>query len=99
MYIYKRYYSSGAWSAWSKISAGSADSATYLLDRSNSTASYLNYGASGLAASAITWLCCWNGYEVRAISKAEMANAVDGSHKWVRLAGDTMYRCMSCRRP
>lgn len=28
MYIYKRYYS-GGWSAWSKISAGYADSATY----------------------------------------------------------------------
>lgn len=26
MYIYKRYYSSGAWSSWSKISAGYADS-------------------------------------------------------------------------
>ena len=63
---------------------------TCLLDRTNSTATYLNYGAAGLAASAITWLCCWNGYEIRAISKAEMANAVDSSHKWVRLAGDTM---------
>lgn len=93
LYIYKRWYSSGAWSSWSKISAGYADSAasaTYLKDRTNSTASYLNYGASGLAASAITWLCCWNGYEVRAISKGEMANAVDSSHKWVRLGGDTM---------
>ena len=69
---------------------GNAASATYLKDRANSTASYLNYGAAGLAASEITWLCCWNGYEVRAISKAEMANAVDSSHKWVRLAGDTM---------
>ena len=67
-----------------------ATSAVYLNDRTNSTASYLNYGASGLAASAITWLCCWNGYEVRAISKAEMANAVDSAHKWVRIGGDTM---------
>ena len=69
---------------------GNATSATYLKDRTNSTASYLNYGAAGLAASAITWLCCWNGYEVRAISKAEMANAVDSAHKWVRIGGDTM---------
>lgn len=58
---------------------GNATSATYLKDRTNSTASYLNYGASGLAASAITWLCCWNGYEVRAISKTEMANAVQSA--------------------
>lgn len=66
--------------------SGNATSATYLKDRTNSTASYLNYGASGLAASAITWLCCWNGYEVRAISKAEMANAV-GSYLKVNMSG------------
>ena len=59
-------------------------------DRTNGTATYLNYGASGLAASAISWLCCWNGYEIRAISKGEMANAVDGSHKWARIGGDTI---------
>lgn len=57
-----------------------ATSAVYLKDRTNSTASYLNYGAAGLAASAITWLCCWNGYEVRAISKAEMRNAVSSPY-------------------
>ena len=69
---------------------GNANSATCLIDRSNGTATYSNYGTSGLAASAITWLTCWNGYELRAISKAEMANAVDSAHKWVRLGGDTM---------
>lgn len=69
---------------------GNADTATALKDRTNSTLSYLNYGAAGLTASDITWLCCWNDYEVRGISKAEMANAVDNAHKWVRVAGDTM---------
>ncbi len=69
---------------------GNADTATALKDRTNNTLSYLNYGAAGLTASDITWLCCWNGYEVRGISKAEMANAVDNAHKWVRTAGDTM---------
>ena len=59
-------------------------------DRTNNTITYLNYGAAGLTASDITWLTCWNGYELRAISKAEMANAVDSSHKWVRIGGDTM---------
>lgn len=29
LYIYKRWYTSGAWSAWSKISAGYADNADY----------------------------------------------------------------------
>lgn len=62
----------------------------YYADSYNGTATALAYSQSGLAASAITWLTCWNGYELRAISKAEMANAVDGSHKWVRLGGDTM---------
>ena len=70
--------------------SGNANSATALKDRTNSTLTYSNYGAAGLAASAVTWLTCWNGYELRAISKDEMANAVDGAHKWVRLTGDTM---------
>lgn len=63
---------------------------TAFADYYNNTLTRLAYSQSGLAASAITWLTCWNGYELRAISKAEMANAVDGSHKWVRLGGDTM---------
>ena len=77
----------GASGTWGINISGSA---TTLKDRTNNTLTYSNYGAAGLAASAITWLTCWNGYELRAISKAEMANAVDSSHKWVRLAGDTM---------
>jgi len=48
-------------------------------DRTNGTATYLNYGAAGLAASAISWLTCWNGYELRAISKAETMAAVRGA--------------------
>ena len=71
---------------WSSTS----QNAIALKDRTNNTLTYSNYGAAGLAASAVTWLTCWNGYELRAISKAEMANSVDSSHKWVRLAGDTM---------
>ena len=70
--------------------SGNANSATALKDRTNGALTYSNYGAAGLAASAITWLTCWNGYELRAISKDEMANAVDGAHKWVRLTGDTV---------
>lgn len=77
----------GASGTWGINITGRAYS---LKDRTNDNTSYLNYGAEGLAASAITWLCCWNGYEVRAISKAEMANATDSAHKWVRIGGDTM---------
>ena len=63
---------------------------TYLADSYNGAATALAYSQAGLAASAITWLTCWNGYELRAISKAETANAVDSAHKWVRISGDTM---------
>ena len=48
-------------------------------DRTNGTATFLNYGASGLAASAMTWFTCWNGYELRAISKAETMAAIRGA--------------------
>lgn len=54
------------------------------------TQTKLAYSQAALAASAISYLTCWNGYELRAINKAEVANAADSSHKWVRLAGDTM---------
>lgn len=63
---------------------------TAFADYYNNTMTKLAYSQSGLAASAITWLTCWNGYELRAISKAEMANATDSAHKWVRIGGDTM---------
>lgn len=48
-----------------------ATAATYVKDRTNGTATYLNYGASGIASSS--WYCAWNGYEVRAISPANLA--------------------------
>lgn len=70
---------------------GNADSATALKDKTNGGLSYLNYGASAVTADNITWLCAWDGTrEVKAISKTEMANAVDSAHKWVRTTGDTM---------
>lgn len=66
------------------------DKYTYLPDGYTGAATRLAFSQAGLAASAITWLTCWNEYELRAISKAEMANAVDSAHKWVRIGGDTM---------
>lgn len=62
----------------------------YFADSYNGTGTALAYSQTGLAASAITWLTCWNGYELRAISKAEMATATDSAHKWTRIGGDTM---------
>ena len=51
------------------------------------------YSMAGLAGSAISWLACWNGYQLRAISKAETFNAVrdnGGDSHWVKKTGDTM---------
>ena len=60
----------------------------YYADSYNGTATALAYSQSGLAGSAISWLTCWNGYELRAISKAETFNAVrdnGGDSRWVTL--------------
>jgi hypothetical protein len=48
---------------------------------------------TALAGSAISWLACWNGYQLRAISKAETFNVVrdnGGDSRWVKKSGDTM---------
>ena len=72
---------------------GNATSATALKDKTNNTLTYSNYGAAGLAGSSISWMTCWNGYELRAISKAETFNLVrdnGGNSTWVNVSGDTM---------
>lgn len=66
---------------------------TYIADSYDKKATALAYSQAGLAASAISWLACWNGYELRAISKAEVFNAVrdnGGDGRWVNVTGDTM---------
>lgn len=78
------------------------NSAGYLRDKTNSTASYLNYGRSGMtSASDFTWLCVWEGYSVAPASKgavtaAVKANAsgewgidVSGYSKKIKIAGGT----------
>lgn len=60
--------------------SGNATSATYLKDKTNGTASYLNYGRSGItSASDFTWLSVWNGYSVEPASKAAVMEAVRGA--------------------
>lgn len=46
--------------------------ASYLKDKTNGTATYLNYGASGM--SSASWYGAWDGYTLRAISPANLAN-------------------------
>lgn len=43
----------------------------YVRDRLNGTATYLAYGCAGLTSNP-TWLAAWNGYELRAISPANV---------------------------
>ena len=54
---------------------GNATSATYLKDKTNGTATYLNYGASGITSPS--WFAAWNGYELRAISPLETRKGIN----------------------
>ena len=72
---------------------GLIQSGTGFADHYNGSATKLAYSQSGLAGSAISWMTCWNGYELRAISKAEVFNVVrdnGGDSRWVNVTGDTM---------
>lgn len=69
---------------------GNADSATALKDNTNNTLTYSNYGAAALTASDITYLTCWNNYELRKINVSQLPDIVDTAHLFVRTAGDTM---------
>ena len=54
--------------------AASSHTHGYLTDRTNSTASYLNYGAS--AVTSASYLAAWNGYELRAITPATVRTVI-----------------------
>ena len=51
----------------------------YFADGYNGTATRLAYSQAGLAGSAISWLTCWNGYELRAINAANTRQFLFGS--------------------
>ena len=65
------------WNAWRKVlTDGNYTSVvTTLRDRTNGTATYLNYGASGLTSTS--WFAAWNGYELRAISPANVLTTIN----------------------
>lgn len=54
--------------------SGKIDKANYLIDRTNGTASYLNYGAS--AITTCSYLAAWNGYELRAITPTTVRTVI-----------------------
>ena len=66
--------------------SGNATSASYLKDKTNGTASYLDYGRSGITAgSGFTWIGVWDGYTLAPASKAAMFQAVrdsGGDSRW-----------------
>ena len=75
---------SGASGTWGINITGNAGSATYLKDSSNNTATYVNYGASGITSTS--WMAAWNGYELRAMSPdyvcASRLYSTDSSYKF-----------------
>ena len=70
---------------------GNAATATALKDKTNGTASYLNYGSSGM--SSASWYGAWDGYTLRAISPANLATHLATTTldaRYVNISGDTM---------
>ena len=71
----------------------------YVNDKTNGTATYLDYGAAGVAASDITWLAVWNGYNLRAMNKNQVLLASQATSAatastvcWRDGSGDTHFR-------
>ncbi len=60
------------------------DAKNYIKDRTNGTTTYLNFGAAGIYTTA--WLAAWSGYELRAMSPANVLACINAVSK----AGDTM---------
>lgn len=79
---------------------GNATSATYLKDKTNGTASYLNYGSSGM--SSASWYGAWDGYTLRAISPANLATHLATTTldaRYVNISGDSMTGTLSITPP
>ena len=68
------------------------DAKNYIKDRTNGTATYLNYGAAGVTTAS--WLAAWNGYELRAMSPANVLTCINAVSK----AGDTMTGALTVPR-
>lgn len=60
--------------------SGNASTATALKDKTNGTASYLDYGRTGITAgSGYTWVGVWDGYTLAPASKLAIAEGVFGA--------------------
>lgn len=71
--------------------SGNATSANYLKDKTTGSASYLNYGASGMTSAS--WYGAWDGYTLRAISPTNLATHLATTtldSRYVNMSGDIM---------
>ena len=84
---------------YSSIDTHITGGAKYLFDSSNSTATYLNYGASGITSTS--WMAAWNGYELRAMSPdyvcASRLYSTDSSYKYS--SGNPYYGYLTYNSP
>lgn len=63
----------------------------YVLDIANNTHTTFAYSKSGLSKDSITWLAVWNGYELRAMNKDQIAlSGHTHDDRYLKLAGGTM---------
>ncbi len=63
----------------------------YVLDIANNTHTTFAYSKSGLSKDSITWLAVWNGYELRAMNKDQVAlSGHTHDDRYLKLAGGTM---------
>lgn len=98
---------SGASGSWgisitgsSASCTGNAATATALKDKTNGTASYLNYGSSGM--SSASWYGAWDGYTLRAISPTNLATHLATTTldaRYVNISGDSMTGTLSITPP
>lgn len=78
------------WISWDAI-AGKPSSFTpsahehnYVLDIGNNVHTTFAYSKSGLSKDSITWLAVWNGYELRAMNKDQVALS-GHTHTWTSI--------------
>lgn len=69
----------------------SAHDHNYILDIANNSHTTLAYSKPGLSKDSITWLAVWNGYELRAMNKDQIAlSGHTHDDRYLKLAGGTM---------
>lgn len=69
----------------------SAHDHNYVLDIANNSHTTFAYSKSGLSKDSITWLAVWNGYELRAMNKDQVAlSGHTHDDRYLKLAGGTM---------